>query len=129
MLIFGNKGALVDALRSSNRQNGGQLTDAQIDQAVNVGMVVAVVIALLCLLFAFKLRAGRNRARIVLTVITALQLISLLVGQCTVLGYIGVLARGRRRCALLHHSVQQVHQRRENPSMNIGVPAGTLDWS
>ncbi|WP_432845334.1 hypothetical protein ACQPXB_30665 [Amycolatopsis sp. CA-161197] len=92
MLIFGNKGALVDALRSSNRQNGGQLTDAQIDQAVNVGMVVAVVIALLCLLFAFKLRAGRNRARIVLTVITALQLISLLVGQCTVLGYISVLA-------------------------------------
>ena len=40
--VFGNKDVLVDTRWSSDRQNGGQLTDAQIDQAVNVGMIVAV---------------------------------------------------------------------------------------
>ena len=97
VLIFGNKDALVDALRSSDRQNGGQLTDAQIDQAVNVGMIVAVVIAvviaLLYLLFACQAaRRAQLGAGWSHTVITVLQLISLLVGQSTVLGYISVLA-------------------------------------
>ncbi|WP_329046062.1 hypothetical protein OG738_30645 [Amycolatopsis sp. NBC_01488] len=96
LLIFGNRGSITDALRNSNRQNGGGLTDAQIDQAVTIAMitavVIAVVIAALYLLFAFKLRAGRNWARIVLTVLTALQLLSLLIGQSTIVGYVGVLA-------------------------------------
>ncbi|MEU0797459.1 hypothetical protein ABZ342_45975 [Amycolatopsis sp. NPDC005961] len=96
LLIFGNRDAITDALRNSNRQNGGGLTETQIDQAVNIAMitavVIAVVIAALYLLFAFKLRAGRNWARIVLTVLTALQLISLLVGQSTIVAYFGVLA-------------------------------------
>ncbi|SEF20128.1 hypothetical protein SAMN05421837_101239 [Amycolatopsis pretoriensis] len=94
-LIFASRDAIADTLRNSNRQSGGSLTDAQIDQAVTITMVVAlviaVVIAALYLLFAFKLRAGRNWARIVLTVITALQLLSVLVGQTTVLGYISVV--------------------------------------
>jgi hypothetical protein len=96
LLIFGNRDAITDALRNSNRQSGGGLTETQIDQAVNIAMitavVIAVIIAALYLLFAFKLRAGRNWARIVLTVLTALQLLSLLVGQSTVVGYVGVLA-------------------------------------
>ncbi|MFJ7219243.1 hypothetical protein [Amycolatopsis sp. NPDC098790] len=95
-LIFASRDAIADTLRNSNRQSGGSLTDAQIDQAVTITMVIAlviaVVIAALYLLFAFKLRAGRNWARIVLTVITALQLLSVLVGQSTVLGYISVVA-------------------------------------
>jgi hypothetical protein len=94
-LIFASRDDLADALRNSNRQTGGGLTDAQIDQAVTltmvVALVIAVIIAALYLLFAFKLRAGRNWARIVLTVITALQLLSVLVGQTTVLGYISVV--------------------------------------
>jgi hypothetical protein len=96
LLIFANRDAIATTLRDSNRRSGGSLTDAQIDQAVNVTMIVALVIAViisaLYLLFAFKLRAGKNWARIVLTVITALQLISLLAGQATIGGYISVAA-------------------------------------
>ncbi|SFW85318.1 hypothetical protein [Amycolatopsis australiensis] len=96
VLIFASRDAIAAALRDSTRRSGGTLTDAQIDQAVNITMIVALVIAViiaaLYLLFAFKLRAGRNWARIVLTVITALQLISLLAGQSTVLGYVSVAA-------------------------------------
>ena len=95
-LIFANRDTLVDTMRDASRRAGNGLTDAQIDQAVNITMIVAVVIAViiaaLYLLFAFKLRAGRNWARIVLTVITALQLLSVLAGQSTVLGYVAVLA-------------------------------------
>ncbi|MEA5365342.1 hypothetical protein VA596_37840 [Amycolatopsis sp., V23-08] len=96
ILVFGNRDALADATRTSSQQSGSSLTEAQIDQLVTIGIVVAlviaVVIALLYLLFAFKLRAGRNWARIVLTVITALQLLSVLVGQSTWAGYVSVLA-------------------------------------
>ncbi|MFG1642460.1 hypothetical protein ACGFMK_19400 [Amycolatopsis sp. NPDC049252] len=96
ILVFGNRDALAEATRNSSRQTGSSLTEAQIDQLVTIGIVVAlviaVVIALLYLLFAFKLRAGRNWARIVLTVITALQLLSVLVGQSTWAGYVSVLA-------------------------------------
>jgi hypothetical protein len=95
-LIFASRDAIADTLRNSNRQSGGSLTDAQIDQAVTltmiIALVIAVIIAALYLLFAFKLRAGRNWARIVLTVITALQLISLLAGQSTILGFVSVVA-------------------------------------
>lgn len=96
LLIFGNRDAIADVLRQSNRQSGGGLTESQIDQATSFAMttavVIAVIIAALYLLFAFKLRAGRNWARIVLTVLTALQLLSLLVGQSTIVAYVGVLA-------------------------------------
>ncbi|WP_103352311.1 hypothetical protein [Amycolatopsis sp. CA-128772] len=96
VLIFANRDGIAQALRDANRQRGGNLTDAQIDQTVNATMitavVIAVIIAALYLLFAFKLRAGRNWARIVLTVLTALQLLSLLIGQSTIGGYLAVLA-------------------------------------
>ncbi|MEQ0558127.1 hypothetical protein ABJI51_03505 [Amycolatopsis sp. NEAU-NG30] len=96
LLIFGSRDTIADAMREANRRGNGALTEAQIDQAVTVTMVIAVVIAViiaaLYLLFAFKLRAGRNWARIVLTVLTALQLLSVLVGQSTVVQYIAVLA-------------------------------------
>jgi divalent metal cation (Fe/Co/Zn/Cd) transporter len=96
LLIFGNRDQIATTMRDANRQRGGNLTDAQIDQAVNVtmitAMVIAVIIAGLYLLFAFKLRAGRNWARIVLTVLAALQLLSVLIGQSTIGGYLAVLA-------------------------------------
>jgi hypothetical protein len=96
LLIFGNRDKIASTMRETNRQRGGNLTDAQIDQAVNVTMITAVVIAAiiaaLYLLFAFKLRAGRNWARIVLTVLAALQLLSVLTGQSTIAGYVAVLA-------------------------------------
>ncbi|OXM61288.1 hypothetical protein [Amycolatopsis vastitatis] len=96
LLLFVNWDALADTLRTANRQRGGTLTDAQIDQAATITLVVTVVIvvliAALYLLFAFKLRAGRNWARIVLTVLTALHVISLLTAQDTVFGYLAALA-------------------------------------
>ncbi|MEU5263293.1 hypothetical protein [Amycolatopsis sp. NPDC021455] len=96
ILLFVNRDALVDTLRNADRQRGGTLTGAQIDQAATITLVVSVVIvvliAALYLLFAFKLRAGRNWARIVLTVLTALHVISLLTAQDTILGYLAALA-------------------------------------
>ncbi len=96
LLILGNRDKIATTLRDANRQRGGTLTDAQIDQTVNVTMITAVVIAVLIaalyLLFAFKLRAGRNWARIVLTVLAGLQLISVLTGESTIGSYLAVLA-------------------------------------
>jgi hypothetical protein len=96
LLIFADRDKIAATMRDTNRQRNGTLTDAQIDQAVNVTMITAVVIAViiagLYLLFAFKLRAGRNWARIVLTVLAALQLLSVLTGQSTIGGYVAVLA-------------------------------------
>ena len=96
LMLFVNRDALVDTLRNADRQRGGTLTDAQIDQTATITLVVSVVIvviiAALYLLFAVKLRAGRNWARIVLTVLTALHVISLLTGQDTIFGYLAALA-------------------------------------
>jgi ABC-type transport system involved in cytochrome bd biosynthesis fused ATPase/permease subunit len=96
LLVIGNKQQIADALRSANNQ-GGALTESQIDTAANVGVilvvVVAVVISSLYALFAFKLKAGRNWARIVLTVLAALALISLLLGTGgNFVSYIGQFA-------------------------------------
>ncbi|MEV6896619.1 hypothetical protein [Amycolatopsis sp. NPDC051372] len=93
LLLFGQKDDLVDAARRTNPN----LDQAQLDQAANIALVVAVVIAvliaLLYLLFAVKLRAGRNWARIVLTVLTALQVLSLITGNGgTWLSYLSALA-------------------------------------
>jgi hypothetical protein len=79
---FTQRDAALAALRSANVQN---LTDAQIQAAVTLGLAVAAVFAIvfagLYLLFAFKARAGRNWARITLTVLTVLRLLSLIAGS------------------------------------------------
>jgi hypothetical protein len=97
VIVLGSKQAIVDALREANAQNGGKLTEAQIEQFANVGivaaLVIAVIIALLYVLFAFKFKAGRNWARILLTVIAAFALFSLLIGPGgNPVGFIGELA-------------------------------------
>ncbi|GAA1025970.1 MULTISPECIES: hypothetical protein [Amycolatopsis] len=95
VFLFFSRDALADAMRRTNGQNAARLTDAQIDQAVTIGVIVAAMLAiafaLLHLLFAFKLRVGRNRARIVLTVLTALQVVSLLAGRATVIGSVSAV--------------------------------------
>jgi hypothetical protein len=96
LLILGSKQEIADALRNANTQ-GTRLTETQIDQAATITMIIALVIsvvfALLYLLFAFKLKAGRNWARIVLTIIAVLALISLVAGSGgTIAGYIGEVA-------------------------------------
>jgi hypothetical protein len=96
VLILGQKQQIADSMRAANKQ-GGSLTDAQIDQVATIGVTAAVVVAVifagLYLLFAFKLKNGRNWARVVLTIIAVIALLSLLLGGVgSVIGYIGELA-------------------------------------
>ena len=99
LLIIGQRQNLINALRQANNNTPNHLTDAQIQHAVTVSItgvvVVAVIIAALFALFAFKLRAGRNWARIVLTVIGVLALLDLIMRAhaSTALSYAsGILA-------------------------------------
>lgn len=55
----------------------GMTTEELINVTKTVSIVVGVLFVGLYLLFAFKMRAGRNWARIVLTVLSALSVVSL----------------------------------------------------
>ncbi|TNC23575.1 hypothetical protein [Amycolatopsis alkalitolerans] len=93
LLVPGNQGEIADALR---RANTAHLTESQIQDAARIAVISAVVIALLISLIylwlAFKLRAGRNWARITLTVLTVLQVILLASGRGgSVVGYLALL--------------------------------------
>ena len=95
LLSLGARQQIVDTLRANNT---GNLTADQLNQVASVTLtvllVVAVIIAGLFVLFAFKVRAGRNWARITLAIIAILDLISLLNsrGSASILSYIGVIA-------------------------------------
>jgi hypothetical protein len=73
--------AALAAARAANLQH---VTDEQLQAAVTVSLVfvaiVGIVFAGLYLLFAFKARAGRNWARITLTVLTVLRVVVLAIG-------------------------------------------------
>jgi hypothetical protein len=89
VILAGSRQQLVDSLREANTAN---LTEEQIQSSATLGLGFAIgvtlVIALVHLWLAFKLKAGRNWARIVLTVITLLQLASILATQGnTAVGY------------------------------------------
>jgi hypothetical protein len=77
LMFLGQKQTLVDSLRQSNPN----VTESELQQAANISLgvvvVIAVIIAALYAFFAFKLRAGRNWARIVLAVIAVLMLLDL----------------------------------------------------
>jgi hypothetical protein len=72
------------ALATLKANNTAGLSDAQLQSLATttlaVAAVVSVIFAGLYLLFAFKARAGRNWARIVLTVLAVLRLLSLAFG-------------------------------------------------
>jgi len=85
---------ILDALRNANLTQGGHLTDAQLQQAatvtVGVSLAVTVIIGLLYVLFAWKARAGRNWARVVLTIIAVLALLGLVSrGSVSAISYAG----------------------------------------
>lgn len=93
LLLLGSKAQIADQLR---RANTAGLTEDQIQSAAGVALIVAfvfaLVFALIYLWLAFKLRAGRNWARVTLTVLTALNVVSLAAGRGgTVLGYLSLL--------------------------------------
>ena len=96
VVLFVSRQHITDALRTTNTQTGGQLTDQQIQHAATngqaAGIGVLVVIAVCYLLLAFRLKAGRNVARVVLAVITVLQLVSLAVTRGTVISDVSAAA-------------------------------------
>jgi hypothetical protein len=70
------------------------MTDDEVQKAATLGQAIAVgvaaVIALFYLWLAFRLKAGRNWARVVLTIVTLLQVASLFVTRGdSVVGYAG----------------------------------------
>jgi len=79
-LIFTDRDALAQKLKDS----GSTLGTDQLNSAVNAtligGAIIGIFIIGLELLFAFKMRAGRNWARIVLTVLGVLGVLSALYG-------------------------------------------------
>ncbi|MEV6620355.1 hypothetical protein AB0M83_04360 [Amycolatopsis sp. NPDC051106] len=91
-LLLGYRDELADAVRTGMNNGGARLTEEQIQRSATVaqavGIGVLVVLALLYLLLSFKLKAGRNWARIVLTVVTLLQVASLLATSGTAVNYV-----------------------------------------
>jgi|SRR3569833_637038 len=91
-LLLGYRDELADAVRTGMSNGGARLTEEQIQRSATVaqavGIGVLVVLALLYLLLSFKLKAGRNWARIVLTIVTLLQVASLLATSGTPVNYV-----------------------------------------
>jgi hypothetical protein len=83
IFVASDKQRIIDSIQKSNHQ----LSGSQLNTAANVALVLAVVFAVvwtvLYLLFAVKLRAGRNWARIVLTILFVLNVLSLVANQGT----------------------------------------------
>ncbi|MEU6150690.1 hypothetical protein ABZ816_11880 [Actinosynnema sp. NPDC047251] len=83
LLAFAQRDAVADALRRAPQTAdlSAEEFDALVSANIMITAVVGVVMAGLYVLFAFKARAGRNWARVVLAALTVLGLLStLLVG-------------------------------------------------
>jgi uncharacterized membrane protein len=91
-VLLGARQELADAVRARNQQSAQPMTEEQIQHSVTLAQGLAIGVVLLIALFylwlAFKLKAGRNWARVVLTVVTLLQVASQFVTQGnSVVGY------------------------------------------
>lgn len=75
----------ADAFEDAMRQSGQGLTADQIEQAASTAFAISVVITValivLYVLFTFKMRAGRNWARITLTVLGGISLLFTVIGS------------------------------------------------
>lgn len=93
LLVIGKRDELLENARKQMAATKRPVTDAQLDQLATVSVIIAVVVSVviagLFVLFAYKARAGRNWARIVLAVIAVLALIQLAAGNSGILGLIG----------------------------------------
>lgn len=93
LLLFGMRDEVLAEVRQ--QPDTAALSPAELDAVVTVslvfGFVIVFVLACLYLLFAFKARAGRNWARIVLLILTVLSVLGQLAGNMTWLGIISVL--------------------------------------
>jgi hypothetical protein len=91
-LLLGYRDELAQALRTAAAGGSPRLTEDQVQKAASVaqaiGIAVLVVLAVLYLFLSFKLKAGRNWARIALTIVTLLQVASLLATSGTAVNYV-----------------------------------------
>lgn len=87
-LLLGYRDELAAALRTA----GTHLTEDEVQRSATVGqafgVTVLVVLAVLYLFLSFKLKAGRNWARIALTIVTLLQVASLVATSGTDVNYV-----------------------------------------
>jgi hypothetical protein len=92
-LLSGNSvGQVAQTVIVGDGTDGADTQVSQVTTAASAGaLVFSVIMSLLYLLFAAKVRAGRNWARILLTVIAGLQLLAITFGQSTTLGYVSAL--------------------------------------
>jgi hypothetical protein len=91
MTLFLNRTSALDSLRTSSV--GRQLSEAQLQQAATgglvLGMALAVLFAALFGILAFRLQAGRNWARVTLSVLAAVNLVAIVfTAGTTPLGYL-----------------------------------------
>jgi hypothetical protein len=76
--------AITDSAREGLKNSGRAYTEDDVKNLANATKIIGVVIGLLFVglfvLFAYKMRAGRNWARIVLTVLGGLSIVFTLIG-------------------------------------------------
>jgi hypothetical protein len=81
VVVLTSRQEILDVLRRSNQESSSPMTEDQLQQSVTLAQGIAVGVALLIglvyLWLSFKLKAGRNWARVVLTIFTLLQVGSL----------------------------------------------------
>ncbi|SDO76765.1 hypothetical protein SAMN04515671_1947 [Nakamurella panacisegetis] len=75
-IVLGLTSNVWDEAVAANAGNSGVDAQALVNTAKTITVVVGAALLALYLLFAFKMRAGRNWARIVLTVLSALSILS-----------------------------------------------------
>ncbi|MDQ7807532.1 hypothetical protein Q5425_27665 [Amycolatopsis sp. A133] len=88
LLILTSREEIEAALRKSNPQVAQDQLDRLTLVAQALPVAVAAVVAIVYLWLSFKLKAGRNWARVVLTVFTLLQAASLLTTEPSWAGYL-----------------------------------------
>jgi hypothetical protein len=93
LLFSGAKQQVRDTLRVRYPTYTPTQLDSLANVTVTLAVAFAVLIGALYLLFAFKIKAGRNWARIVLTIVAVLDLLTIIGGRGgSAVGYVGALA-------------------------------------
>lgn len=92
VMVFGERPALVSAFRTVYPQFTADQIQSLAQRGIILTFVAFVIIGLLVALFAFRLKQGRNWARITLTVLAVAALVVLLLAGGSFVNLIGELA-------------------------------------
>jgi hypothetical protein len=88
LFILNSRAGIAAALRTSNPAMSQEQLDRATVLAQALPIAIAAVVAIVYLWLSFKLKRGRNWARVTLTVFTLLQAASLLATQSAWAGYV-----------------------------------------